>query len=139
MIKATRREREVYELTETIENPKPDKRMVRNLSAATEFPSGLYLVIKTYHEFEGEELPKPSIRIEKRGWSGSVSSGMEADKAELLMSKLKPADESFETLAIELGDFRDLAEPVMGKLVEMGRLSLDDIREAYEIWLEEAE
>lgn len=114
----------IYRLDEPITNPEPDKRYRGNLNAIPVFPVGHYEVRA------GSHYGNAAAMVSRADMYGPLYEGQPGFEA--LVNCLVAAEESFDSLLTELrGEVDNHAVEMLRTLVAQGKLSLQDVRDAF--------
>jgi hypothetical protein len=111
-------------LTRDVANPSPDRRYRRMLSARPVWAVGLRFLVRRWPDAHNH---RPG-HIELQAYSGTVGPGSEG--WEDILAALEEAPRNFANLMMKLtgaSSSVDVSQGVLQSLVEMGRITLDDI------------
>ena len=110
-----------YIITRDVTNPKPDRRMTRQLDAAKTWVRGTRLLCRARVGY---------VRLECEDLYGSV--GEHDPGFDLLVAALEPAPRSFATVLYEAkhGPWAVSSREILSTLMDQGKISLQDVEQA---------
>lgn len=125
MNKAIEIKRGTFQLTRTVENPKPNKRNSRDWTCAAEWTGGTYFIIEDWYGGDREN-PLAAIRPQRANASDIVETD---DRFWLIARYLTPVEEK-PTDYLARTNHQDSAGNVLDYLFDSGKLDLSDVEHA---------
>lgn len=131
MSRAIEIKRGTFQLTRTVENPKPNRRNSRDWTCQPEWTGGTYFIIEDWYGSDREN-PLASIRTQRRGGGDIV----ETDERFWLIARyLTPVEEKPSDYLARLSH-ADNCSDILDYLFDHGKLTLADVSHALEMLIE---